>query len=99
MASYAVLMDTNKFCIYFNRHLLNLFQEQVCEDAASATLTSVFLASAIEELRVMGEYIFSLSNSLATDELDGIENVPGHSFSGKTNQLDISQPTNNLGRF
>ncbi|KAM7532739.1 hypothetical protein Aperf_G00000130010 [Anoplocephala perfoliata] len=82
---------TNAVVIFDEAHNI----EQVCEDAASATLTSVYLASAIEELRVMGEYIFSLSSSVGTEELDGIENVPGHSSSGKKNQLDISQAANN----
>lgn len=74
----------------------------MCEDAASATLTSTFLASAIEELRVMGEYIFSLTSVSegGVDELEGIERFPGQTFAGgNKNQLDLTDPSNNAGEF
>ncbi|KAL5106358.1 Regulator of telomere elongation helicase 1 [Taenia crassiceps] len=82
---------TNAVVIFDEAHNI----EQVCEDAASATLTSAFLALAIEELRVIGEHIFSLTSGSGVDcinDLEGLEDSVRPL--GRANQLDISQPTN-----
>nr|CDS28821.2 regulator of telomere length splice variant; regulator of telomere elongation helicase [Hymenolepis microstoma] len=88
---------TNAIVIFDEAHNI----EQVCEDAASATLTSTFLASAIEELRVMGEYIFNLTsvNEGGLDELEGVEGFPGQNFAGGIkNQFDLTEPSNNAAQ-
>ncbi|VDK33181.1 unnamed protein product [Taenia asiatica] len=82
---------TNAVVIFDEAHNI----EQVCEDAASATLTSAFLASAIEELRVIGEHIFSLTSVGGADDTNdfgGLEDTAQPL--GRMNRLDISQPTN-----
>ncbi|VDM30805.1 unnamed protein product [Hydatigera taeniaeformis] len=82
---------TNAVVIFDEAHNI----AQVCEDAASATLTSTFLASAIEELRVIGEYIFNSSSGGGRDDTIGPEGLEEAARSiGGVNRLDISQPTN-----
>ncbi|CUT99326.1 regulator of telomere length splice variant [Echinococcus multilocularis] len=82
---------TNAVVIFDEAHNI----EQVCEDAASATLTSAFVASAIEELRVIGEYIFSLTSGGEGDDINGLGGLEGIAQPlGRVNRLDISQPTN-----
>nr|AFD29612.1 RTEL1 [Schmidtea mediterranea] len=45
--------------------------EQVCEDSASVQLTSINIASCIEELKVLGEFIYSIQSTDAIiDEAD-----------------------------
>ncbi|VDN96954.1 unnamed protein product [Rodentolepis nana] len=88
---------TNAIVIFDEAHNI----EQVCEDAASATLTSTSLASAIEELRVMGEYIFNLTsgNEGGLDALEGVDGFPGQTFAGGIkNQFDLTEPSNNAAQ-
>ncbi|KAL5967272.1 Regulator of telomere elongation helicase 1 [Taenia solium] len=82
---------TNAVVIFDEAHNI----EQVCEDAASATLTSAFLASAIEELRVIGEHIFTLTSVSGADDTNDFGALEDTAQPlGRMNQLDISQPTN-----
>lgn len=69
----------------------------MCEDAASATLTSALLASAIEELRVIGEHIFSTTSEDDTEEeqrrteqFGYIESESPKKVKQITKQLDIT---------
>uniref|UniRef100_A0A0X3PHU7 Regulator of telomere elongation helicase 1 homolog n=1 Tax=Schistocephalus solidus TaxID=70667 RepID=A0A0X3PHU7_SCHSO len=77
---------TNAVVIFDEAHNI----EQVCEDASSATLVTSLLASAIEELRVIGEYIFSASENDSEGPPDGNDRAQ----SAVNSSLDLTQPSN-----
>nr|VZI23062.1 unnamed protein product [Spirometra erinaceieuropaei] len=77
---------TNAVVIFDEAHNI----EQVCEDASSATLVTSLLASAIEELRVIGEHIFSASENDSDGPPDNGDRVE----SAVNNSLDLTQPSN-----
>ncbi|VDL97348.1 unnamed protein product [Schistocephalus solidus] len=77
---------TNAVVIFDEAHNI----EQVCEDASSATLVTSLLSSAIEELRVIGEYIFSASENDSEGPPDGNDRAQ----SAVNSSLDLTQPSN-----